>query len=136
MKRCKAIFSSIFVALMAASNAYAQEGYFCVSEAAGGVSYEKSINKWKGTAFKTNNDKILITKKNNKWVMKQFDLSIENDCSSPNEYGVMKCEKFFGTLIFNTKTLRYLSTYTAGYIDGVDKNDNTPSVEIGACTKL
>ncbi len=132
----KLFVTPLFLFALFVNNANAQEGYLCVSEAAGGVSYEKNINKWKGTVFRTKNDKILITNKNNKWIMKQFDSTIENDCNAPNEIGVMRCNNLFGTFIFNTKTRRYLSTYIAGYIDGVDNNDNTPSIEIGICTKL
>ena len=114
----------------------AQEGYWCISEAAGGVSFERTQKKWQGTTFKNNNDKVLIIKKNNRWIMKKFDSTYETDCTQPNEYGIMSCNKILGEFNFNTKNRRYISTYIAGYIDGVDNNDNTPFIEIGICTKI
>jgi hypothetical protein len=128
--------AQIFFCAMLSTNSYAQESYLCVSEASGGVAYEKNINKWKGTVFRTKNEKILITSKNNKWVMRKFESTIEVDCNAPSNYGVMRCSDIFGTLIFNMVTRRYLSSYLAGYTDGSDNNDNTPNIEIGVCTKL
>ena len=31
---------------------------------------------------------------------------------------------------------RFLQTYSSGYVDGANNNDNTPHVEIGTCSKL
>ncbi len=125
----------IFIALTFSNIARAQEIYLCVSEATGGVSFDRNSQKWQGTALR-NNNKILINKKNNKWTMKGFDSSLENECTQPNEYGVMSCNKILGEFNFNIKTRRYISTYVAGYIDGSNNNDNTPAVEIGVCSKL
>ena len=129
-------FVFILFGLFFVNIANAQEGYLCISEAAGGVSFEKNSQKWRGTAFKTDNKKILINKKNNKWMMKEFDSQFESDCTSPNEYGYMFCDKILGEFKFNIKNRRYISTYIAGYIDGLNNNDNTPSIEIGVCSKL
>ncbi len=135
MKQIK-IFVLIFIALTYANIANAQEGYLCVSEAAGGVSFDKNSQKWRGTVFRNDNKKILISKKNDKWIVKEFDNSFETECEPPNEYGYMFCNKIFGELKFNTKNKRYISTYLSGYIDGKDNNDNTPAIEIGICSKL
>lgn len=126
----------IFIVIIFSNVANAQEGYLCVSEAAGGVSFDKNSQKWRSTVFRNDNKKILINKKNNQWTMKAFDNSFETDCTPPNEYGYMFCNKLFGELKFNTKNRRYISTYLFGYIDGSDNNDNTPAVEIGVCSKL
>jgi hypothetical protein len=129
-------FVLVLLGLDFVSIANAQEGYLCISEASGGVSFEKTQKKWQGSVFRNKNDKILIVKKNNRWTMKGFDSTFESDCTQPNDYGIMSCNKIFGEFNFNTKNRRYISTYIAGYIDGVDNNDNTPHIEIGICTKL
>ncbi len=125
----------LFIALAFSGIASAQDVYLCVGDAAGGVSFDGNSQKWKGAALRTSS-KILVNKKNNKWTMKEFDSSLENECTQPNEYGVMSCNKIFGEFHFSTKTRRYISTYIAGYIDGRNNNDNTPYVEIGVCSKL
>lgn len=130
------VFAIIFVALAFSNIAYAQEGYLCVSEAAGGVSYNSSTKKWRGTVFRIDEEKFLIIKKDNKWTMKEFGKSFEAECTQPNEFGVMSCNKLLGDFNFSTKTRRYLSTYIAGYIDGSNNNDNTPNIQIGVCSKL
>ena len=114
----------------------AQEGYLCVSEAAGGVSFDQTQKKWKGTTFRNSNEKILIYKKNNQWTMKKFASTVENKCTSPNEYGFMFCDIFGGELKLSIKSGRYMSTYIVGYIDGKDNDENTPHIEIGVCTAL
>lgn len=129
-------FVLISIALAISNMAYAQEGYLCVSEAAGGVSYDSSTKKWRGTVFRNDEEKFLIIKKENKWAMKEFGKSFESECTQPNEFGVMSCNKILGDFNFSTKTRRYLSTYIAGYIDGSNNNENTPNIQIGICSKL
>ena len=126
----------IFIAIFLSNAANAQESYLCVSEASGGVSYDSSTQKWRGAVFRNDEKKFLITKKDNKWTMKEFGKSFETDCTQPNEFGVMSCNKILGDFNFSTKTRRYLSTYIAGYIDGSNNNENTPNIQIGICSKL
>ena len=38
--------------------------------------------------------------------------------------------------VFSLKTNRFLSIYSIGYMDGEDRNENTPSVSGGTCTKI
>lgn len=33
-------------------------------------------------------------------------------------------------------SLRYVETYEIGFVDGKDKNDNTPMIEMGTCSPL
>jgi len=135
MKRAILFIATIPI-LISQNIAYAQEGYLCVSEAAGGVSYDKGSKTWKGTSFNIKSEKQLITKKGNKWIIKDFGSTLENECTISSASNIMKCDKIHSDLILNTKTLRYISSYLWGYIDGVDNNNNTPHIEIGICTKL
>lgn len=116
--------------------ATAQDSYLCVSEASGSVFYNESQKKWEGTAFSTNNEKIILTKKNGKWKFKNFGYSFENDCGEMNEFGTFRCNIIFGEFLFNSKTKRYLKSYAVGYVDGNDNNNNTPAVTIGKCSPL
>jgi hypothetical protein len=126
----------IFWILNIPLNSIAQDSYLCISEASGGVAYNSNQNKWEGTKFKTENEKIILIKKNSQWKLKEFGHSFENDCSEMSEYGILRCQISFGEFIFNSKTKRYLESYILGYIDGKDNNKNTPSVTIGKCSPL
>jgi len=53
-----------------------------------------------------------------------------------NEYGIFRCNMILGEFIFNSKSKRFIKTYTAGYLSGQDNNDNTPYVMIGTCSPL
>lgn len=122
--------------LFLSCSAVAQEQYLCVSHAAGGVRYDSAAKNWVSTKFKNDDSKYLVIQKNNKWIMKIFGKNYENECGSMSEYGILRCEPFFGEFVFNKKTKRYLKTYIAGFIDGSDGNDNTPLVEVGYCSPL
>jgi hypothetical protein len=52
------------------------------------------------------------------------------------DLGGFNCMVVGGEWSMSLKSMRYLNTYTWGYVDGVDNNDNTPTVEIGKCTKI
>jgi len=114
----------------------AQENYLCVSEAIGGVAYNSTEKKWEGTKFKNSSEKIIITKTNGIWKYKEFGATFEEDCGKSNEYGNFRCSIFFGEFVFNSKTKRFIKTYTAGYVGGEDNNNNTPAIMIGTCSKF
>lgn len=131
------INSLIKISLIFASCAsFAQEQYLCVSHAAGGVNYDSAVRNWTPAKFKNDDAKYLIVQKNNKWAMKTFGNNFDFDCGSMNEYNILRCEPFYGEFIFNKKTKRYMKTYTAGFIDGRDNNENTPLIEVGYCSPL
>lgn len=52
------------------------------------------------------------------------------------EEGEFSCNTFGGEWSMNISNGRFLSTYTWGYVDGVNSNDNTPSIEVGSCSKI
>ncbi len=126
----------IYLILNIPTIATAQDSYLCVSEAIGGISYDAARKKWEGTKITNDNNKLIITKKNNLWKLKEFGGSTEFDCDEPRKTGSFRCEIFFGEFLFNPKTKRFLQTFIFGYIDGKDNNENTPSIIIGKCSPL
>jgi hypothetical protein len=131
----KKIFFTILV-IFYSNTLNAQESYLCISEAIGGVAYDSSLNKWDGTKFSNNNHKIILKKKNGSWKYADFGNNFEESCDKMNEYGIFRCNMILGEFIFNSKSKRFIKTYTAGYLSGQDNNDNTPYVMIGTCSPL
>ena len=134
MNKIYFIFALLF--FLTSVPARSQESYLCVSEASGGVAYDSSQKKWKGTKFSNPNDKIIISKKNGKWKMKDFGSKFEDDCGELTKSGSLGCSNVFGDLIFNLNTKRYMKSYFIGYIDGKDNIENTPSITIGTCSLI
>ncbi len=52
----------------------------------------------------------------------------------------MECSADFGSFVINTDTLRFIATYTVGFIDSrkdeEQKVGNSPSISIGSCSPL
>lgn len=114
----------------------AQENFLCVSEALGGVAYDKTKKRWEGTKFTNTNQKIIISKKNDDWKIREFEDGFERNCGKITEHGILRCDVFFGEFVFNINTKRFLQSYMVGYINGEDNNNNTPAVTIGTCGKF
>lgn len=53
-----------------------------------------------------------------------------------SDNGFFSCRLWVGELKVSLENGRFLKTYSSGYVDGVNNNDNTPHVEIGTCSKL
>jgi len=116
------------------SVAQAQDTYLCIPKSATGYSYEKVTNNWEMSSFNVGNEKYLLKKKSNTWSWEKFGES--NSFSSCKEMNSRITCSLVGDVIFDKKTLRYLRTYIAGYVDGVNNNNNTPLIEIGTCSPL
>jgi hypothetical protein len=116
------------------SVAQAQDTYLCIPKSATGYSYEKSTKSWEITSFNVRNEKYLLKKKSGIWSWDEFG---QNTSLSECKELITKINcRLAGELIFDKKTLRYLRTYIAGYVDGVNNNNNTPLIEIGTCSPL
>ncbi|WP_428818443.1 hypothetical protein [Microbulbifer sp. MCCC 1A16149] len=46
------------------------------------------------------------------------------------------CDQFHGEFKFNADTLRFMTTHTAGWVDGDDADRHTPIIEIGRCSEI
>lgn len=123
----------IFVAMLS-SVAYAQDAYLCLPKSATGFSYVQNSNSWEITTFNVSDDKYLLKNKSGKWFWNKFGNENPRSCKDVNQRII--CNFQVSEVIFDKKTLRYLKTYIAGYVDGIANNDNTPLIEIGTCTAL
>ena len=114
----------------------AQNTYLCVPSKITGFSYDGATKSWEQTRFTTDDSKKLLVKVNNQWEWRSFGQQFGDKCGVMSDAGWINCRLLFGTLRFNKNNLRYIQTYTVGYTDGVNNNDNTPSITIGTCTPL
>lgn len=62
--------------------------------------------------------------------------SINPLASFISDSGYFSCNVAGGDLIVDLDTLRFLKSYTWGYVDGVDDNSNNPHIEIGDCSRI
>jgi hypothetical protein len=165
-KSLKTLFS-VSVFLLPTTTAKAIEpkdaSYFCVAEAAGGLSFNAVQKRWVGSVFKTNEKFVLRLKfidvklGTGKWDKDQlyanFEVGLtpsgtnsESRCIplgagdkktvSINQYNGFTCFANIQDYYFNLGTNRYMNVYAIGYTDGMDNNDNTPGVTGGVCTKI
>lgn len=113
----------------------AQQAYVCLANSSTGFSYNSNTRSWDRTNFKTGDEKKLLKKFSGGWEWSSFGEASTQKCGEINSYGYLNCDILFGTLRFNKNTLRYIETYTVGYLDG-DKGGDTPSITIGKCSAL
>lgn len=119
--------------------------YLCVSEESTGFYYEKG--SWGRRYFNVSEDKYILRK------IKEGEFGFKD---KENPYGVFElggkhptircfisehsndfiCRVGFGQFFFSPESGRFIKTYTAGYWDGVDNNDNTPNITRGRCSKI
>jgi hypothetical protein len=119
-----------------------EERYLCETVTSGGVRYDTTSKEWVGTRFKTTKS-LIISKptdggpyEGRAFVVTKLGTSYASgSCAKPfDSEGNLKCGMLFGELLFNKNTMRFLSTYMFGYLDGIDNNDNTPAISIGVCS--
>lgn len=137
--------------------------YYCTTDAAGGVNYDKQNQRWKSANFKPDKPFVLKLKLVGSSREKMFDwspVSMVNrfevltteagsnfdrpcrntkDAKSPVEVwgdGWLFCDFNLTELRFNPSNNRFMTSYLIGYVDGDDNNENTPSISVGVCTKV
>lgn len=124
------------------------EGWICISEQSAGFVHSKAANKWKATTFGTE-DKFLIRRPKKTdlykstesvWVVTKFgEKFIRYTCKEEiNKFGWLVCESGFGNFRFNSKTLRFLTSYWIGYVHAgrkefPDAKSDSPNMDIGIC---
>ncbi|WP_061029718.1 hypothetical protein [Bradyrhizobium sp. CCH5-F6] len=137
--------------------------YYCTPDAAGGVSYDKQLQRWNAANFRPAKAFVLKLNHLSSAREKMFDgaeLSAVNrfnvaltesgsskdipcrnmrDFSKPIEVwdeGWVRCDFNLTELRFNPENNRFLTAYLVGYVSGDDDNSDTPVIGIGVCTKL
>ena len=128
---------AISVLTVTASNA---DSYLCIAEAAGGVALDNG--KWTGTSFKVNDEKYIITSKDNR----NYSIKIMGDdsnlftCERTSSGGELSTRIICGGLgygaIFDFKTNRFQYYYSFGFLDGQDDGKNTPSITVAKCSEI
>jgi hypothetical protein len=139
--------------------------WFCTEDAVAGVSYNEAYNKWESTHFRTGkrlllNVSFLENVKHDllqkmigtyKVTLSPHGSDDKDTCYTQNPQlkntnpfanfifdnsGWISCDLMGGELKVNLTNGRFLKSYTFGYTDGVDNNENTPGIAIGVCTRI
>lgn len=118
------------------NNSYAQQAYVCVTNNSTGFRYNSNAQMWERAGFNVTDEKRLLKKIPSGWRWSDFGSQSGHDCGEINSFGLLNCNILFGELRFNKNTLRFIETYTVGYIDGKNDNKNTPGISIGTCSPL
>jgi len=125
--------------------ALAQEAYICMPLKKTGFKFEAQSRNWEQANFKTEGDKKILKYTNGAWEWNRFgqkhSFSNCNDGgfsnkSDFNSAGFIFCDTFGGSVRMSKNSLRYIETYLLGYADGIDKDPDTPLIEIGTCSPL
>ncbi len=138
--------------------------YLCLAEASGGVAYDDTSKKWVGTPFLAD-EKYIVKVENigtkelklefTEEVAALYTIKVSNfgetvsDLDGCTGHGKKLDEPFpfskdggfecmtLGTdWTVNLATGRYLKAYLWGFTGGEDDINDTPSVEVGLCSKL
>ncbi|MEP7240578.1 MAG: hypothetical protein ABI697_06810 [Devosia sp.] len=137
--------------------------YYCTEEFGGGIGYNESLKQWQGQAF-IPQAKFIVGLKlpsstpnsgNAENLVQTYSMTTTDSgttntsaCTYSGNYGdespvrletdfpLLGCWSNFFSYRIDLATLRYLRVYFAGYVNGADNNDNTPSVMGGTCTKI
>lgn len=116
------------------SLAAADEAYICMVDKSTGFKLS-STGRWEEASFYPDESKYLLKKKGAGWEWSKFGDKFGMPCPAFNKHGLLNCDLLFGAVRVQRDTLRFIKTYTVGYIDG-DQPGNTPSIGIGKCTPL
>ena len=122
-----------------------ETSYICVADSATGFLFQNG--EWRSQHFRTDSKFIVrpgndsIPERGDPWVVVRLGetYSIARCDGFDAESGWLNsCSGWLGDLKFNRKTLKYLRTYTAGYVnaDPGKENDNNPLIEIGRCSAM
>jgi hypothetical protein len=128
--------------------ALALDKYLCIADKATGFHWTGT--EWAQTTFKVEQNKYIVadldvSERTDKHPIgvtrlghKHFDYLCSINiyehtllCSSDllNDYYPL-------SMRVDLTTLRYITIYSSGYVDGVDNNDHTPNIEIGRCSRI
>lgn len=125
------------------------QSWLCIADMSTGFSYNKTLNKWEHTRFNVDDERLIIkpsTGTSRAYEVFEFgntsNIAAATCGSAPNEYGFLFCDGLFGEFKFNSKNLRYVRTYIAGYVEILPDNlfskegNDTPNIEIGKCSPI
>jgi hypothetical protein len=120
------------------TSAFAVESYLCIGEQATGFIFNETNKTWSTSKLTTR--KWIIKKSetpSSKWVVLMFgtDSPVAYCKEDFNENGSMVCDGFFDFRMNNIK-LRFISAYLIGYWGIHAEGEDSPSIEIGKCSRI
>jgi hypothetical protein len=132
-------------------------GYLCLQEFGGGIRFDEPTGRWESTTFRPSGRFVLTLKKLRdqkvyEWsemLAGVYEVRVADfgDSDPPICYGysgseevvisdtIMVCT-YFTEYRVNMDGLRFLEIYKAGFIDGADNGNNTPSMMGGTCARI
>lgn len=121
-----------------------QKNYLCTGEVEGGLDFNESTGKWDGGKFGAG-VKFLVKVNDKEYPEFAATVSPVSQkkprfiCLKGDEYtyaNAQVCKGFYGRFVYSLETLRFLSSYLVGYLDGKDNSGNRPAIQGGTCSPL
>src|SRR5262245_21392765 len=130
------ILGSLVGALVAFAPAYGADGprtYLCIADKSTGFQFHDGA--WNHARFNVEGHRYLLKlKQDGEWALHRFGIeSSMSSCKAEGDW--IKCDGIY-RFTFNMNNSRFISADLFGYADGLDKNDNTPMIEIGTCAAI
>lgn len=117
------------------SRAYlGEETYVCLAYRSAGFSLD-ATETWVVREFDVNNEEHILRSKANRWEWVKPGEANGVVCPPFDRSGYMQCNYGYGSLFISKRTMRYIETYTVGYVEGNKKSAN-PSITLGECTLI
>jgi hypothetical protein len=137
--------------------------YLCVTEAAGGLWFNKSADRWEGATFTPEGKRVVRVTRAGVGIEKNFtgkDVEVSRYTVMVKAFGEASeqqcfarfgkdrnvalegdsawiwCSAMLDDFQVNFANGRFLSVYPIGFVDGDDTNENTPHVQGGRCERI
>ena len=122
--------------------------YLCLPELSTGFRWSETAKRWNQENFATDITKYLVEQsevvgQEDSFIVKQIgsDYPAHNSCKRRRTGDgsltpLIVCGSIGYAFMMNVETLRYQEIYTIGFIDGLDRSGDTPSLTIGRCSSL
>ncbi len=129
----------VCISIVLGVSSVANATWLCIADKSTGFTVENGT--WVTARFNVADDKFLLKEdpetKTFRWQefgdkYKGFPCKAFGDKDEPT---LFECSSLIHALI-NVKTLRFMTWYPVGYVDGRDNNANTPYIAIGRCSKF
>ena len=131
----------LLITFLLSFNVFAQQTYICIADASTGFTFNKTTKNWISTNFNVQNQKFILSQKNELWHWKQVGVSESGtiECGEFNTAGFLHCSAFGQDLSFNKSNLRFTLSERVGYVIGERlgvEGSLTPYMTIGKCSPL
>lgn len=141
----------------AAKSQIASSSFFCAAEFVGGLAYNVYQKHWESATFTPTQKfvltiKVVSTRVEDSESIDDLIVTVTPSGSSfaapcsrsggaqqstiPSMYGLIQCVANVTEYTINRRNNRFLASYSYGYINGKDNNDDTPTMSGGTCTKI